>query len=131
MPDGARAIAGWMFSRDRNHALSANGAIAVARNMVGAPAPYAELPWFWSDQFDLNLQVAGAPDHWDRLVTRGDPDSGTCVIFYMEGDHAVGATAFNQGREMRPCRQLVETATPVSDADLADEGLRLRDLARG
>jgi NADPH-dependent 2,4-dienoyl-CoA reductase/sulfur reductase-like enzyme len=107
-----------------------NGGIAVARNMVAEPAPYAELPWFWSDQFDLNLQVVGAPLSWERLVTRGDPASGRCVVFYMDGRRVVGATAFNQGREMRACRQLVESGKAVSDEELADQATRLRDLAR-
>lgn len=106
-----------------------NGGIAVARNMVTEPTPYAELPWFWSDQFDLNLQVVGAPLSWERLVTRGDPASGRCVVFYMDGSRVVGATAFNQGREMRACRQLVESGKAVSDAELADLATRLRDLA--
>lgn len=107
-----------------------NGSIAVARNMVGEPEPYAELPWFWSDQFDLNLQVVGAPERWDRLVTRGDPGALRCVVFYMEGNRVVGATTFNQGREMRACRELVESGKAVRDEDLADETARLRDLAR-
>ena len=107
-----------------------NSGIAVARNMVTEPVPYAELPWFWSDQFDLNLQVVGAPQRWERLVTRGDPASGRCIVFYMVGPRVVGATAFNQGREMRPCRQLVESGKAVSDEELASEATRLRDLAR-
>jgi 3-phenylpropionate/trans-cinnamate dioxygenase ferredoxin reductase subunit len=107
-----------------------NGGIAVARNMVAEPTPYAELPWFWSDQFDLNLQVVGAPLSWERLVTRGDPASGRCVVFYMGGSRVVGATAFNQGREVRACRQLVESGKAVSDEELADAATRLRDLAR-
>jgi NADPH-dependent 2,4-dienoyl-CoA reductase/sulfur reductase-like enzyme len=106
-----------------------NGGIAVARNMVTEPTPYVELPWFWSDQFDLNLQVVGAPLSWERLVTRGDPASGRCVVFYMDGSRVVGATAFNQGREMRACRQLVESGKAVSDEELADPATRLRDLA--
>ncbi len=105
------------------------GAIAVARNMVGEPEPYAALPWFWSDQFDLNLQVLGAPETWDRLVTRGDPESGRCVIFYMEGARIAGATTFNLGREMRPLRRMMEGGARFTDAELADEGVRLRDLA--
>ncbi len=105
-----------------------NGGIAVARNMVSEPVPYAEVPWFWSDQFDLNLQIAGAPETWDRLVVRGDPAAKKGIVFYMTGDHVVGASAFNLGREMRFCRQLIETAKPVADADLADEGKRLRDV---
>lgn len=107
-----------------------NGGIAVGRNMVAEPAPYSEVPWFWTDQFDLNLQIVGAPVTWDRLVTRGDPASGKAVIFYMEEKRVVAATAFNLGREMRPCRTLVETGVEVDDGALADEGTRLRDLVK-
>ena len=106
-----------------------NGAIAVARNMVLDPVPYAEVPWFWSDQYDLNLQVAGAPESWDRLVVRGDPAAKKGVVFYMAADSVVGATAFNQGREMRFLKRLIETGKAVADGDLADEGKKLRDLA--
>jgi 3-phenylpropionate/trans-cinnamate dioxygenase ferredoxin reductase subunit len=106
-----------------------NGAIAVARNMVLDPVPYAEVPWFWSDQFDLNLQVAGAPESWDRLVVRGDPAAKKGIVFYMTGESVVGATAFNQGREMRFLKRLIETGKAVADGDLADEGKKLRDLA--
>jgi NADPH-dependent 2,4-dienoyl-CoA reductase/sulfur reductase-like enzyme len=117
-------------NRLESWANAQNGGIAVARNMVTEPTPYVELPWFWSDQFDLNLQVVGAPRSWERLVTRGDPASGRCVVFYMDGSRVVGATAFNQGREIRACRQLVESGKAVSDEELADPATRLRDLAR-
>ena len=107
-----------------------NQGINVARNMCGAAAPYAEVPWFWSDQFDINLQMAGAPESWDRLVWRGDPASDRFIVFYMEGDLVVAVNAFNLGREVRIARNLIERKTPVADADLADEGIKLRDLAR-
>lgn len=105
------------------------GAVAVGRNMVADPEPYAALPWFWSDQFDLNLQVVGAPETWDRLVTRGDTEGWRCVVFYMEGPRVAGATTFKLGREMRPLRRIVERGAAFSDEELADENLRLRDLA--
>ena len=107
-----------------------NQGISVARNMCGVGAPYAEVPWFWSDQFDINLQMAGAPESWDRLVWRGDPASNRFIVFYMAGDVVVAVNAFNLGREVRIARNLIERKTPVADADLADEGIKLRDLAR-
>lgn len=107
------------------------GGIAVARNMViGEPEPYAEVPWFWSDQYDLNLQIAGAPERWDRVLVRGDPAKRKGLVFYMDGPRVVGATAFNLGREMRFCKRLIESGREIPDADLADENKRLRDLVK-
>jgi len=108
-----------------------NGGIRVAQNMVGEMQPYAEVPWFWSDQFDLNLQVAGAPESWDRVVVRGDPAADKGIVFYMTGARVVGATSFNLGRDMRFCKALIESGKEVADADLADEAKRLRDVAAG
>ena len=53
-----------------------NQAIAAARAMCGAPVPYNEVPWFWSDQYGVNIQLAGVPEHWDDVVFRGDPADG-------------------------------------------------------
>ncbi|MFB3151714.1 MAG: NAD(P)/FAD-dependent oxidoreductase [Alphaproteobacteria bacterium] len=107
-----------------------NQGVNVARNMCGVRVPYAEVPWFWSDQFDINLQMAGAPESWDRLVWRGDPAANRFIVFYMTGDVVVAVNAFNLGREVRIAKFLIERKTPVADADLADETIKLRDLAR-
>jgi len=53
-----------------------NQAIAVARNILGAARPYAEVPWFWSDQYELNLQIAGIPQPGDEIVVRGSIGTG-------------------------------------------------------
>lgn len=72
-----------------------NQAIAAARNMLGADRPYAEIPWGWSDQFDINLQLLGAPTSFQQAVIRGDPDGGPFCVFYLEGDRLSGANAVN------------------------------------
>lgn len=107
-----------------------NAGVAVAHNMVADLEPYAEIPWFWTEQFDLNMQIVSAPEGWDRLVTRGDPQSGRCVVFYMKKSRVVGATLFNLGRDVRACRQLVETGMEFTDAELANEHTRLKDMVR-
>ena len=107
-----------------------NQGVNVAGNMCGVRVPYAEVPWFWSDQFDINLQMAGAPESWDRLVWRGDPASDRFIVFYMAADIVVAVNAFNLGREVRIAKFLIERKTPVADADLADVSIKLRDLAR-
>jgi 3-phenylpropionate/trans-cinnamate dioxygenase ferredoxin reductase subunit len=106
-----------------------NGGIAVAKNMIGPMTPYSDVPWFWSDQYDLNLQIAGAPVKWDKLVTRGDPASGKFMLFYLHAGRVVAANTFNLGRDMRFAKRLIETGKMVGEGDLADENAKLRDLA--
>ena len=68
-----------------------NQAIAVAKVMAGGSEPFAEVPWFWTDQFDMNLQMAGAPGHWDRLVWRGEPAERAFTVFHLlDGKPVVG-----------------------------------------
>ncbi len=105
-----------------------NQAIAVARVMCGTRTPYAEIPWFWSDQYDLNLQMTGIADHWDRLVFRGDPADRKFTAFYMAADKVVMANAVNAPRELRFARMLIEAAAPVADAALADPAVPLKSL---
>ena len=106
-----------------------NGGIAVARNMIGERAPYIDVPWFWTDQFGANIQIAGAPEGWDRIVTRGSVEGGKFVAFAMKGAKVVGASVVNLGREMRFVKSLVQSGKDVADADLANEGAQLRALA--
>ena len=105
-----------------------NQAIAVARVMCGTRTPYAETPWFWSDQYDLNLQMTGLASGWDRLVYRGDPADRKFTVFYMTGDRVVMANAVNAPRDLRYARMLIETAAPVEDAALADPAVPLKSL---
>lgn len=106
-----------------------NGGIAVGRNMIGPMTPFSEVPWFWSDQFDLNLQIAGAPTKWDKLVTRGDMASGKFMIFYLAAGRVVAVNTFNLGRDMRSAKRLIETGKMVAESDLADDKSNLRTLA--
>ena len=108
-----------------------NQAIAVARAMLGAEEPYAEVPWFWSDQYDLNLQMVGLPVAWDRLVLRGDPANRQFSAFYLLGGKLVGANAINNARDIRPARQLIAEGRAVDAEVLADEEKPLRRLLKG
>ncbi len=116
-------------ARLESWANAQNGGIAIAKNMVGTPTPYSEVPWFWSDQYDLNLQIAGAPSKWDKLVTRGDPQSGKFIQFYLHDGKVVAGNTFNFGRDMRFIRRLIETGKVVAESDLADEKANLRNIA--
>jgi 3-phenylpropionate/trans-cinnamate dioxygenase ferredoxin reductase component len=107
-----------------------NQAIAVAKIMAGGATPFAEVPWFWTDQFDMNLQMAGAPDHWDRLVFRGAPAERSFTVFHLADDVPVAVTTINAIRDMRFGRMLIERAKRVDPALLADKAVKLQDLCR-
>ena len=106
-------------------------AAAVARNLCGADEVYEDSLWVWSDQHDVNLQMTGAPDSWDRLVWRGDPDGGRFTVFYMAAGRIVAVNTVNNGREMRPARMMMESGKAFEVDALADTSVKLLKLARG
>ncbi len=107
----------------------------AARNMLGAGEPYRELPWFWSDQYDHQLQVAGEPALGVRSVTRllgGDAE----IHFYFDGaTQLVGASGFgparNFVREMRLARMLVDQGAAVEPEQLTKAEVKLKSLLVG
>ena len=105
-----------------------NQAIAVARALVGDGEPYAEVPWFWSSQYDLNLQMVGLPETWDTLVWRGDKDERKFSVFYIADDVMVGANCINSARDVRPARTFIEEKRAVDPAALADTDTALKKL---
>ncbi len=107
-----------------------NQAIAVAKVMAGGSEPFAEVPWFWTDQFDMNLQMAGAPGPWDRLVWRGGPGERAFTVFHLLDGVPVAATTVNNIRDMRFARMLIARKRPVDPAALADMAVKLQDLCR-
>lgn len=107
-----------------------NQAIAAARNMCGEDVAYSGVPWMWSDQYDVGLQVAGVPADWDAVVYRGDPASRGFLAFQMAGDEVVGVLSVNRPRDMRFARRLIGSGKTVDPKALADEETALRDLTR-
>jgi NADPH-dependent 2,4-dienoyl-CoA reductase/sulfur reductase-like enzyme len=105
-----------------------NQAIAAARNIAGSPAPYAEVPWFWSDQLGRNIQMVGLAEPGLEIVWRGDPDAGRCMALGLREGCVRLAVAFDLGADIRHARRLIETRTPVPAPRLADAGSKLKDL---
>jgi len=106
-----------------------NQAIAVAKAIAGQPVPYAELPWLWSDQYDLNLQLAGLPQGGEQLVWRGTPEDGRFTVLGLTDGRPSFAITVNQPRDMRFAQQLIIRATPVDPLLLADVGTPLQRMA--
>jgi 3-phenylpropionate/trans-cinnamate dioxygenase ferredoxin reductase subunit len=103
--------------------------VAAARAIVGPPQPYAEVPWFWSDQFEMNLQIVGYSSDWDRVAVRGDSNGQRFTVFYLQGDRVVAANMVNNGRDVRVARDLVAQAIPVREDLLVDERIPLAKAA--
>jgi 3-phenylpropionate/trans-cinnamate dioxygenase ferredoxin reductase subunit len=102
---------------------------AAARSMLGKGAPYAEVHWFWSDQYDANLQYAGHHTRWDRLVVRGSLEERSFVAFYLADGLVDAAVALNRGRDLRRAMGIIQARRPVDPDALADEAVDLRALA--
>jgi 3-phenylpropionate/trans-cinnamate dioxygenase ferredoxin reductase subunit len=101
----------------------------LARRLMGRPEPYNALPWFWSDQGDLKLQIAGLSHGVDMWVTRGDPSSRSFAMFgFRQGALAVVETV-NRGADHMAARRLIAAGTPITPEEAADLTFDLRKLA--
>jgi 3-phenylpropionate/trans-cinnamate dioxygenase ferredoxin reductase subunit len=105
-----------------------NQAIVAAAAMCGGDARYAEVPWFWSDQYDVNLQIIGLPDAWDRIVVRRYEKERSLTFAYVKDGRVIGGNALNAPRDIPVLRQLIQTRHPVDPAALADAARPLREL---
>lgn len=101
----------------------------AASAVTGRPAPAPEVPWFWSDQYDVKLQIAGLPIGADRQVVRGDPSGGRFAVFHLAGDRIVCVEAANAPAEFMAGRQLIGRATPIDPARLADPAVSMKEVA--
>jgi 3-phenylpropionate/trans-cinnamate dioxygenase ferredoxin reductase subunit len=106
-----------------------NHGIAVARAMCGEAAPYDDVPWFWTDQHGVNLQVAGLPADAARTVLREGGPAGSFVAVHLADDGSVlGVTAANNAREIRAGQALIKSHKVVDAAKLADATVPLQRL---
>jgi 3-phenylpropionate/trans-cinnamate dioxygenase ferredoxin reductase subunit len=113
----------WQVARKQGQAIGQ----AIAG---GGPRPYEELPWFWSDQYDVNLQYVGHAAAFDRTVWRGDRDGGRFSVFYLKDGRVEAVLAVNDGRTIRFSRELISRRVVVAPEALAAETTDLRELAR-
>ena len=102
---------------------------AVAANIMGAGTPYAAQPWFWSDQYDCKLQIAGFNAGYDRIVTRG-PEGEAVSFWYFRGDDLLAVDAMNDSRAYMVGKRLIETGRPVAPAVIADPATNLKALLK-
>jgi 3-phenylpropionate/trans-cinnamate dioxygenase ferredoxin reductase component len=102
---------------------------AVAANILGADAPYVAQPWFWSDQYDCKLQIAGLNTGYDRIVTR-DAEGDAVSFWYYRGDTLLAVDAMNDSRSYMVGKRLIEMGKSPDPVAIADPETNLKALLK-
>lgn len=102
----------------------------AAAAMVGKPKPYSEVPWFWSDQYDLKLQIAGLFRAGDRAVLRGDPASRKFAIFHLRDGIMAAVESVNTPQEYLVGRKLIGEGARVDAERLADLSIPMKNIVQ-
>lgn len=102
---------------------------SVAENMLGAEKPYVARPWFWSDQYDVKLQIAGLGTSHDRIVTRAGA-GGALSFWYYRGATLCAVDAMNDPRAYMIGKRLIEAGAAPDPSLIADAGSDLKALLR-
>ena len=102
---------------------------AVAENMLGAGKEYIAQPWFWSDQYDLKLQIAGLNTGYDRIVTRPG-DDGAVSFWYYRGDTLLAVDAMNDAKAYMIGKRLIEAGRSPEASVIADPATNLKALLK-
>jgi 3-phenylpropionate/trans-cinnamate dioxygenase ferredoxin reductase subunit len=111
---------------------SVNNAVEQAKNaaatLVGNPQPYRIIPWFWSDQADLKLQMVGEADICDDLVLRGDATTEAFTVLHYRADALTGAQCVNRPVDFMAVRNALSRGLTIPAAHAADAGVPLKQL---
>ena len=102
----------------------------AAANLCGREVVHDKVPWFWSDQYELKLQIVGLSQGYDRAMLRGDPATRAFSCCYLAGDELIALDAVNQARDFMQARKLIAERARFDLAKLADPGVALKDAAR-
>jgi 3-phenylpropionate/trans-cinnamate dioxygenase ferredoxin reductase subunit len=101
----------------------------AALGMLGRPKPYKEVPWFWSDQYDLKLQIAGLARAGDQIVVRGNPAARKFAAFHLREGVVAAVEAVNAAPEYMIGRKLIGERAKVAADRLADTSILMKNIA--
>jgi 3-phenylpropionate/trans-cinnamate dioxygenase ferredoxin reductase subunit len=101
---------------------------AAAAAMAGVHKPYTEVPWFWSDQYNLKLQMAGLNQGYDQAIVRGNPDDRRFATFYLKDGVVIAVDAVNSPPDYMVGRELIAKGAKVPPEELADTGVSMKEI---
>ena len=100
----------------------------AAMNICGKPARHEHVPWFWSDQYDLRLQIAGLSTGYDQTVIRGDPDGGKFALYYLADGELLAVDAVNSPKDFMTGKKWIGERKRPDPSKLADPDVDLKTL---
>lgn len=101
----------------------------AASNLCGKESQYTQVPWFWSDQYDLKLQIAGLSEGYDDVVIRGNPAERSFACLYLRDKRLIAVDAVNAPRDFVQSKALIAEGTIIASDRLANADESLKDLA--
>ncbi|MEM9495885.1 MAG: FAD-dependent oxidoreductase [Pseudomonadota bacterium] len=110
------------------HNAIEQGKLAAAA-ILGKPRPAEEAPWFWSDQFDLKLQIVGLSEGYDDVVVRGDMNARKFAAFYFREKKLIAVDAVNSPPEFLISKKLIAAGASPDPARIKDAGVSMKDIA--
>ncbi len=100
----------------------------AAANICGDDMSYAQVPWFWSDQYHLKLQIAGISQGYDQTVIRGEPDSGSFACLYLRAGRLIAVDAVNNPKDFMQSKAMIASPACIDSELLANAEIQLKDL---
>ena len=100
----------------------------AVNNICGIETHYSQVPWFWSDQYDLKLQIAGLSEGYDDVVVRGNPVDRSFACLYLKDGRLIATDAINSAREFVQSKALIAAQVRIDKDRLADNDVQIKDL---
>ncbi|MEL7129025.1 MAG: oxidoreductase C-terminal domain-containing protein, partial [Pseudomonadota bacterium] len=110
------------------HNAIEQGKLAAAA-ILGRPRPKEDTPWFWSDQYDVKLQIAGLSEGYDDIVVRGDMDAEAFAAFYLKSGQLIAVDAVNAAPEFLVSKKLIISGASLAPSDLQDTSVSMKEIA--
>jgi len=110
------------------HNAIEQGKLAAAA-ILGRDRPKLDVPWFWSDQYNIKLQIAGLSQHYDHHIVRGAPESGSFAVFYYRAERLIAVDAVNAAPEFIVTKKLIISGQTLAPEQLQDTSVTMKELA--
>ena len=103
---------------------------SIASNIAGNHKPYQKIPWFWSDQYNIKLQIAGISQHHDRRVIRGSPEEEKFAVFYQKDKRLIAVDAINSPKEFVTGKKLIQMQAEIPPELIRNVDVDLKEIVR-